>query len=197
MPRQGGRTPGHLTQIEGYWRLSICTGLTVGLLVFLRFASTASGLKRLITFVAVARAVSEDATGAQCQNRYLRSLDPTLKRGPWTSEEDEHLRRAAAVFGHSWIEVAAFVEGRNNEQCRERYQEYLNPSVTKGRWTDDQDSALLKAVEEVGEGKWKEVSRVLNIGRTDNMVSMAPELYFETYSRYVYPYNSVECATRC
>lgn len=120
----------------------------------------------------MARAVSEDATGSQCQNRYLRSLDPTLKRGPWTPEEDEHLRRAAAVFGHSWVDVAAFVEGRNNEQCRERYQEYLNPSLTKGKWTDDQDTALLKAVEQVGEGKWKEVSRVLNIGRTDNMVSV-------------------------
>ncbi|KAI1792838.1 hypothetical protein LXA43DRAFT_972192 [Ganoderma leucocontextum] len=117
----------------------------------------------------VARTVSEDATCAQCQNRYLRTLDPTLKRGPWTPDEDEHLRRAAAVFGHSWVDVAAFVEGRNNEQCRERYQEYLNPSVTKGRWTEAQDSALLKAVEQVGEGKWKEISRVLNIGRTDNM----------------------------
>ncbi|PIL36826.1 transcription factor [Ganoderma sinense ZZ0214-1] len=117
----------------------------------------------------VARAVSEDATTSQCQSRYLRSLDPTLKRGPWTPEEDEHLRRAAAVFGHSWVDVAAFVEGRNNEQCRERYQEYLNPSITKGKWSKDQDSALLKAVEQVGEGKWKEVSRVLNIGRTDNM----------------------------
>ncbi|TBU44763.1 hypothetical protein BD309DRAFT_1079798 [Dichomitus squalens] len=120
----------------------------------------------------VARAVSEDATAAQCQGRYLRTLDPTLRRGPWAPDEDEQLRRAVAAFGHAWIDVAAFVEGRNNEQCRERYQEYLNPTVTKGKWTEDQDSALLKVVEQVGEGKWKEVSRVLNIGRTDNMCRM-------------------------
>ncbi|KAJ3006885.1 hypothetical protein NUW54_g3765 [Trametes sanguinea] len=117
----------------------------------------------------VARWVSEDATSAQCQNRYLRTLDPTLKRGPWTPDEDERLKEAVAVFGHSWIDVAAFVEGRNNEQCRDRYQEYLNPSVSKGKWTEEQDAALLKAVEQVGLGKWKEVSQVLNIGRTDNM----------------------------
>ena len=114
--------------------------------------------------------VSEDATPAQCQNRYTRTLDPTLRRGPWTPEEDEKLRRAAAVFGNSWIDVAAFVEGRNNEQCRDRYQEYLNPTLAKGKWTPDEDAALLRTVEQVGEGKWKEVSRVLNIGRTDNMV---------------------------
>ncbi|KAL7282168.1 hypothetical protein ACG7TL_003637 [Trametes sanguinea] len=117
----------------------------------------------------VARRVSEDATSAQCQNRYLRTLDPTLKRGPWTPDEDERLKEAVAVFGHSWIDVAAFVEGRNNEQCRDRYQEYLNPSVSKGKWTEEQDAALLRAVEQVGLGKWKEVSQVLNIGRTDNM----------------------------
>ena len=117
--------------------------------------------------------VSEDATAAQCQNRYLRTVDPTLKRGPWTPDEDEQLRRATAVFGNSWIDVAAYVEGRNNEQCRDRYQEYLNPSLTKGKWSADEDAALLRAVEQIGEGKWKEVSRVLNIGRTDNMVGGA------------------------
>ncbi|CDO74003.1 hypothetical protein BN946_scf185043.g52 [Trametes cinnabarina] len=117
----------------------------------------------------VARRVSEDATAAQCQNRYQRTLDPTLKRGPWTPDEDERLKEAVAVFGHSWIDVAVFVEGRNNEQCRDRYQEYLNPSISKGKWTEEQDQALLKAVEQIGLGKWKEVSQVLNIGRTDNM----------------------------
>ena len=100
----------------------------------------------------------------------MKTLDPTLKRGPWTPDEDEQLRRAVAALGHVWVEVAAYVEGRNNDQCRDRYQEYLNPTITNGKWTEEQDSALLKAVEQVGEGKWREVSRVLNIGRTDNMV---------------------------
>ncbi|KAH9894334.1 hypothetical protein C8Q73DRAFT_513228 [Cubamyces lactineus] len=116
-----------------------------------------------------ARWVSEDATTAQCQNRYTRTLDPTLKRGPWTPDEDERLKEAVSVFGHSWIDVSAYVEGRNNEQCRDRYQDYLNPSVSKGKWTEEQDAALLKAVEQVGLGKWKEVSQLANVGRTDNM----------------------------
>ncbi|KAI0356567.1 hypothetical protein OH77DRAFT_1373697, partial [Trametes cingulata] len=132
----------------------------------------AVGIYGTDSWALVARWVSEDATAAQCQNRYTRTLDPTLKRGPWTPQEDERLKQAVEVFGHSWIDVASFVEGRNNEQCRDRYQEYVNPSVAKGRWTEEQDAALLKAVEQVGLGKWKEVSQVLNIGRTDNMCRM-------------------------
>ncbi|KAI0921477.1 hypothetical protein AcW1_004560 [Taiwanofungus camphoratus] len=120
-------------------------------------------------WILVARWVSEDATASQCQNRYMRSLDPEIKRGPWTEEEDNKLRRAVEVFGRSWIEVANFIPGRNNEQCRDRYQENLNPSIAKGKWTPEEDKALLLAVEQVGEAKWKVVSKLLGTGRTDSM----------------------------
>ncbi|KAH9942556.1 Homeodomain-like protein [Amylocystis lapponica] len=116
----------------------------------------------------VARLVSEDCTPTQCQSRYTRSLDPNIKRGSWTAEEDDQLRRAVAVFGHSWIEVATYVPGRNNEQCRDRYQDNLAPSVSRGKWTEDQDKALLQAIEKAGGLKWKEISRILDNGRTDN-----------------------------
>ncbi|GBE79411.1 hypothetical protein BKA93DRAFT_830458 [Sparassis latifolia] len=117
----------------------------------------------------VARMVSEDATASQCQNRYVRTVDPNIKRGAWTEEEDAQLRRAVAVFDHSWVDVATCIAGRNNEQCRDRYQEYLNPTVTRGKWTEAQDQALLQAYETVGEAKWKEISKLVGNGRTDNM----------------------------
>ena len=90
--------------------------------------------------------------------------------------------------------MSQYVAGRNSEQCRDRYQEYLNPTITKGKWTEDQDSALLKAVEQVGEGKWREVSRVLTIGRTDNMVWVFPSSRL-IYSN-IYSYYSVVCGTQ-
>jgi hypothetical protein len=60
-------------------------------------------------------------TPAIVQARYLRSLDPSLKRGAWTSEEDARLREAVKVWGKSWVDVAECIEGRNNEQCRDRW----------------------------------------------------------------------------
>ncbi|EMD41117.1 hypothetical protein CERSUDRAFT_91875 [Gelatoporia subvermispora B] len=117
----------------------------------------------------VARMVSEDATPQQCQNRYLRSLDPGIRRGGWTEDEDEKLRQAVAVFGHSWSEVSTFVAGRTNEQCRDRYQEYLSPYSSRARWTDEMEQLLLDAVEKIGYGKWREISEMVGHGRTDTM----------------------------
>ena len=115
----------------------------------------------------MARHVSEDATAAQCQARYQRSLDPTIRRGPWSAEEDTQLNRAVEVFGRSWMDVCAWVPGRSNEQCRERYQETINPPP-KGKWTQEEDAALLNAIKALGVGKWKAISTM--VGRTDNTV---------------------------
>ena len=116
--------------------------------------------------------VSEDVTSSQCQSRYTRSLDPSLIRGAWTEEEDTKLRRAVEVYGHAWSEVCNFVSGRSSEQCRERWQDFVNPAVSRTKWTESDDEALLGVIEQVGEGRWKEISRVLNNGRTDSMVSV-------------------------
>ncbi|KAH8106261.1 hypothetical protein BXZ70DRAFT_1038169 [Cristinia sonorae] len=117
----------------------------------------------------VARMVSDDATASQCQNRYTRSLDPALVRGTWSEEEDAQLRRAVEVFGHTWSDVCNFVAGRNSEQCRDRWQDFVNPNVTRTKWTQGEDEALLRTIEQVGEGRWKEISRVMDNGRTDSM----------------------------
>lgn len=92
-----------------------------------------------------------------------------MTRGHWSTEEDAQLRLAVAAYGNSWVEVASLVPGRNNEQCRDRW-ERLDPNLTKGRWTEEEDQRLLEAVSELG-FKWKNVSERLNCGRTDSMVS--------------------------
>lgn len=90
--------------------------------------------------------VSEDANGHQCQKRFFDTVNPALKGGFWTEEEDEKLRRAVVAFSGvsvpalsvsgegrdmpsasgrppiSWQDVALFVPGRNNNQCREHFQ---------------------------------------------------------------------------
>lgn len=116
----------------------------------------------------VARTVSEDAQINSCQNRWYRTLDPSIRRGNWSPEEDTQLRLAVGLYGHAWMEVASFIPGRTNEQCRDRWTERLNPKIPRGKWTSEEDARLLSAVDEFGLGKWKEVSEKVGTGRTDS-----------------------------
>ncbi|KAF9008723.1 hypothetical protein BDQ17DRAFT_1236762 [Cyathus striatus] len=116
----------------------------------------------------VARNVSEHVTAAQCQSRYAKTLDPSIKRGTWSVDEDNRLRKAVAVHGNAWTEVARCITGRTNDQCRERWSEQLNVSA-KGEWRKEDDDALREAHKTMG-NQWKAISQKLGIGKTDSQV---------------------------
>ncbi|KAJ3560042.1 hypothetical protein NP233_g11094 [Leucocoprinus birnbaumii] len=113
----------------------------------------------------VARHVSPYATTSQCQTRYVRSIDPDIKRGVWSIDEDERLRKAVAVFGNSWVDIAGVLPGRTNDQCREHWGEISTNKVAKGEWTPEEDQQLLELVKELG-NKWKAISIRLGGRRT-------------------------------
>ncbi|KAG8990050.1 hypothetical protein FRB94_004001 [Tulasnella sp. JGI-2019a] len=125
---------------------------------------------------AIAAFLPFSRTGMQCQHRYNHSIDPSIRRGPWTEDEDKLLTRSVQEVESSWSDskgakskkwkkVAAMVPGRTNSQCRERWVNYLDPSISKKDWTSEEDKMLV-ALKESG-SKWVEVAAALN-GRTDN-----------------------------
>ncbi|PPQ77700.1 hypothetical protein CVT25_011135 [Psilocybe cyanescens] len=109
----------------------------------------------------VARNVSEYATAGQCQGRWQKTLNPALRRGTWTEEEDELLRKAVAGYGKLWTQVSTVIPGRTNDQCRERWTEHVNLSSAKITWSEAEDKNLIELVEELGK-QWKSIS--LRIG---------------------------------
>ena len=117
----------------------------------------------------VAREVSENATATQCQNRWYKSLDPSVKHGSWTAEEDDRLQKAVAGYGLSWIQVAATISGRTNDQCRERWMEHLQRGGAQHDWTEDEDTILVDSVRELG-NKWKEISMRIGNQKTGQAV---------------------------
>ncbi|KAI5955043.1 BAS1 [Candida jiufengensis] len=104
--------------------------------------------------------VSPDGTrkSKDCRKRWSNSLDPSLRKGKWTSEEDDLLVKAFEKFGTSWLKVAQEIEGRTDDQCAKRYMEVLDPR-TKDRlkpWTQEEDLLLIKQVKLYGT-KWRTV----------------------------------------
>jgi len=48
---------------------------------------------------------------------------------------------------------------RNGKQCRERWLNFLNPSIRKGKWTVQEDLLLLQKQKEFGGNKWSKIAR--------------------------------------
>jgi len=132
----------------------------------------------------VAMTVSEDATAHQCQKRFCDTLDPSIKHGPWLEEEDAQILRAVAAFSSpgsgssgqtiSWQDVALFVPGRTNNQCREHYQAKFKTKgsvvkVAANGWSKEEDVRLREAVAALPEGQWDDVSERVGGEKTEDM----------------------------
>lgn len=113
----------------------------------------------------------EGRTGQQCLHRWMKTLDPNIKRGRWTYEEDQRLTMAYHAYhseeSSNWIKIKEHVPGRTDVQCRERWCNILNPDLKNTPWTKEEDDLLKRTIEERGAGKWSQISEIL-YPRTDN-----------------------------
>ena len=109
-----------------------------------------------------------DRTDVQCLHRWQKVLHPAIIKGPWTKEEDETVMTCIRNGIKKWSEIATFVPGRIGKQCRERYFNHLDPSILKGKWSDEEDAILHEAQARYG-NKWSLIARLLP-GRTENSI---------------------------
>ena len=128
----------------------------------LRFAVVEfpSNWKRIARYVG-------DRTPQQCLHRWRKSVQPGINRKRWSAAGDELLCRAVARIGKNWTKVQALVPGRTDVQCRERFVNILDPEICKEAWSADEDAALLRAVREVGAGRWSQIATAMPRRRTD------------------------------
>ncbi|XP_016835354.1 snRNA-activating protein complex subunit 4 isoform X2 [Cricetulus griseus] len=94
--------------------------------------------------------------------RWTKSLDPSLKRGFWTPEEDAKLLQAVAKYGaQDWFKIREEVPGRSDAQCRDRYIRRLHFSLKKGRWNAKEEQQLIQLIEKYGVGHWARIASEL------------------------------------
>ena len=63
--------------------------------------------------------------GKQCRERWQNQLDPTVKKGPWSEEEDEILIAAQKKHGNKWVDIA---------KVRALPSRLLASEIGTGRW---------------------------------------------------------------
>ncbi|EJT97659.1 hypothetical protein DACRYDRAFT_18615 [Dacryopinax primogenitus] len=86
-------------------------------------------------------------TVAQCLRVY-RDIMVNGLREFWSADEDDRLADAVARFNSNWVQIAKFVgSGRSGTQARTRWNR-LTLECKRGRWTSEEDQALMQAVAE-------------------------------------------------
>uniref|UniRef100_A0A803MXY1 Uncharacterized protein n=1 Tax=Chenopodium quinoa TaxID=63459 RepID=A0A803MXY1_CHEQI len=82
-------------------------------------------------------------TQAQCRERWVNVLDPSLNRGQWTEEDDMRLIKAIQEHGHCWSKVAVCVPLRTDNQCRRRWMRLFPNDVLRLKAAKDIEKAAL------------------------------------------------------
>nr|XP_046242391.1 snRNA-activating protein complex subunit 4 isoform X2 [Scatophagus argus]XP_046242392.1 snRNA-activating protein complex subunit 4 isoform X2 [Scatophagus argus] len=96
---------------------------------------------------------------AQLIYRWNQVLDPSLKKGPWTQEEDQLLLRAVSRYGEKdWWKIRLEVPGRHDSACRDRYYDCLKADTKRGPFDKQEKELLLKLVEKHGVGRWAKIA---------------------------------------
>jgi hypothetical protein len=76
----------------------------------------------------------------------------------FSPDEDAHLRSLVEHIGRDqWDQVQAQMPGRSRRQCRERYENYLSPTLSTDAWSPEEDALLTERVRQFGP-KWTKIA---------------------------------------
>ena len=68
----------------------------------------------------------------------------------------------------NWAQIASCFERRSARQCRERWQNYLDPSLINAEWTKEDDEKILEGYKELGP-HWNAIAKSF-YGRSGNSI---------------------------
>jgi hypothetical protein len=93
-----------------------------------------------------------------------RAFVPKSKFDP---KEDHLLTELVTKMGPvDWHQIATQIPGRNARQCRERWNNYVNPVLVKEEWRSEEDERLMRKYRELGP-KWYAIAGFFE-GRSKN-----------------------------
>ena len=84
------------------------------------------------------------------------------QRTRFTKEEDERLKQLVSYQDTpNWNDIARYMHNRSARQCRERYNNYLRPTLVNGPWTEEENYLLTSLYEKYGP-KWSLIAQSFN-----------------------------------
>ena len=100
----------------------------------------------------------------------------TLRPGIWANNEDYILSSLVSKGKYKWGQIAEIINQevhcslkvRNGTQCKERWNNYLDPNISRGPWTPGEDCKILRGFREHGK-KWSLIGKLV-VSRTESAI---------------------------
>ena len=109
----------------------------------------------------------EGRNNSQAFHRWMKGINPKIKRSKWSFEEDLTLGISLKIYGNKkWSKIANHLGGRTDIQCRERFCNILDPSLEEVEWKPHEDARLLLLYDKM-KNKWSKIAKEFG-NRTDN-----------------------------
>lgn len=113
----------------------------------------------------------------KCMNKLMEiQVSGTLRSGVWGPDEDLLLKQMLTEGKKKWGVIASainqqFHKGlkvRTGKQCKERWNNHINPLIDRGDWTALDDLHLLESHKKLG-NRWSVIAKELK-NRTDSSI---------------------------
>ena len=79
----------------------------------------------------------------------------------WTPQEDEILRSMVATHGKQWALIASRIPNRTPSQVAARWEKCIDPAITKGPFTPEEDALITEFVKKNGPRSWPRITQLI------------------------------------